>query len=184
MWAARGTVEFQPSRQRLLPPVGRLHLGRQQSPRRPSPDHQSRPRGEPAARPTSSTREGGLNDPQQKVRSGGVALHGEIGLNDWLKFRTITAYRKDTSATPIDFDATPAVDRRRSGHLQEPSVQPGIPAGRGQGAPAGRRRLLLSERQGVRHLRRPAVHAAAGLHRFDPRRCRYEDLGRVRGLYL
>jgi iron complex outermembrane receptor protein len=54
--------------------------------------------------------EGALNDPKQKVRSGGIALHGEIGLNDWLKFRTITAYRKDRSDTPIDFDATPEVD--------------------------------------------------------------------------
>jgi iron complex outermembrane recepter protein len=54
--------------------------------------------------------EGGLNDPKQKVRSGGAALHGEIELTDWLKFRTITALRKDTSHTPIDFDALPYVD--------------------------------------------------------------------------
>ncbi len=37
-------------------------------------------------------------------------FHGEIGLNDWLKFRSITAYRKDNTRTPIDFDATAAVD--------------------------------------------------------------------------
>jgi iron complex outermembrane receptor protein len=54
--------------------------------------------------------QGALMDPKQKVRAWGVALHGEVGLNDWLKFRTITAYRKDHSATPIDFDALPAVD--------------------------------------------------------------------------
>jgi iron complex outermembrane receptor protein len=54
--------------------------------------------------------QGGLNDPIQRVRAGGIALHGEAELNDWLKFRTITAYRKDTSHTPIDFDALPAVD--------------------------------------------------------------------------
>ncbi|HET9459345.1 MAG TPA: TonB-dependent receptor [Sphingomicrobium sp.] len=53
---------------------------------------------------------GGLVDPEQKVKGGGLALHGEVGLNDWLKFRTITAYRKDRSETPIDFDALPAVD--------------------------------------------------------------------------
>ncbi|MGN6589128.1 MAG: TonB-dependent receptor [Sphingomicrobium sp.] len=53
---------------------------------------------------------GGLNDPLQRVRAGGVSLWGEFGLNDWLKFRSITAYRKDKSFTPIDFDATPAVD--------------------------------------------------------------------------
>jgi len=54
--------------------------------------------------------EGGIDDPRQRVRAGGIALNGEIGLNDWLKFRTITAYRKDDTYTPIDFDATPAVD--------------------------------------------------------------------------
>ena len=53
---------------------------------------------------------GALNDPEQRVRSGGIALHGEVGVNDWLKFRSITAYRKDKSHTPIDFDALPAVD--------------------------------------------------------------------------
>jgi len=53
---------------------------------------------------------GGLVDPKQKVKGGGLALHGEVDLVDWLKFRTITAYRKDRSETPIDFDALPAVD--------------------------------------------------------------------------
>ena len=53
---------------------------------------------------------GGLNDPRQRVRAGGVSLFGEFGINDWLKFRSITAYRRDRSFTPIDFDATAAVD--------------------------------------------------------------------------
>ena len=47
---------------------------------------------------------------KQRVRAGGASLYGEFGLTDWLKFRTITAYRKDRSDTPIDFDALPAVD--------------------------------------------------------------------------
>jgi iron complex outermembrane receptor protein len=54
--------------------------------------------------------QGGINDPLQRVRAGGVSLWAEFGLNDWLKFRSITAYRRDKSFTPIDFDATPAVD--------------------------------------------------------------------------
>ena len=52
----------------------------------------------------------GLTDPEQKVTGGGLALHGELEANDWLKFRSITAYRKDKSSTPIDFDALPAID--------------------------------------------------------------------------
>ena len=54
--------------------------------------------------------QGSLNDPIQKVRAGGAALHVEADLNDWLKFRSITAYRQDTGYTPIDFDATPLAD--------------------------------------------------------------------------
>jgi iron complex outermembrane receptor protein len=53
---------------------------------------------------------GGAEDPRQKVRGGGLALHGEIGVNEWLKLRSITAWRRDRSDTPIDFDALPAVD--------------------------------------------------------------------------
>ncbi|MFL6759243.1 TonB-dependent receptor [Sphingomonas sp.] len=54
--------------------------------------------------------QGGLTDPTQKVRAGGVALHAEADITDWLKFRSISAYRKDVGYTPIDFDATPFVD--------------------------------------------------------------------------
>jgi iron complex outermembrane receptor protein len=53
---------------------------------------------------------GALDDPKQNVKGGGASLFGEIGLSDWLKFRTITAYRKDRTDSPIDFDALPAVD--------------------------------------------------------------------------
>jgi iron complex outermembrane receptor protein len=53
---------------------------------------------------------GGLVDPKQKVVSKGAAAHGQVQLGDGLKLKSITAYRKDKSATPIDFDALPAAD--------------------------------------------------------------------------
>ncbi|WP_421990179.1 TonB-dependent receptor [Qipengyuania sp.] len=53
---------------------------------------------------------GGLNDPEQDVESYGVSLHAEVELGDALTFRSISAWRKDDSFTPIDFDALPAVD--------------------------------------------------------------------------
>ena len=53
---------------------------------------------------------GGLTDPEQKVRAWGFSLWAEAGLNDWLKVRNITAYRKDVNYTPIDFDALPFPD--------------------------------------------------------------------------
>ena len=54
--------------------------------------------------------QGGLTDPTQRVRAGGIAFHAEADVTDWLKFRSITAYRKDTGYTPIDFDALPLPD--------------------------------------------------------------------------
>ena len=114
IWAARGTIEFEPAPGTFF---------------RISGDYtwdDSNPRGGHRLIPNLCTTaacntpapvlanvfdsQGALNDPTQRVRSGGIALHGEIGLTDWLKFRTITAYRDDQSKTPIDFDALPAVD--------------------------------------------------------------------------
>jgi len=53
---------------------------------------------------------GGLVDPEQKVVSKGVAAHGQLQLADGFTLKSITAYRKDKSSTPIDFDALAAVD--------------------------------------------------------------------------
>jgi iron complex outermembrane receptor protein len=108
VWAARGTVEFEPGPGAFF----RLSGDYTWDNSNPRGGHRLIPNLVTGELPLSNVfdTEGGLNDPKQAVRSGGIALHGEIGLNDWLKFRTITAYRKDRSATPIDFDATPAVD--------------------------------------------------------------------------
>lgn len=54
--------------------------------------------------------QGALASPKQDVKAWGVSLFGEVKPTDSLTFRSITAYRKDDSATPIDFDALPAVD--------------------------------------------------------------------------
>ena len=53
---------------------------------------------------------GALNDPEQDVKSYGVSMHAELELGDALTLRSISAWRKDDSYTPIDFDALPAVD--------------------------------------------------------------------------
>ncbi|HEX3423791.1 MAG TPA: TonB-dependent receptor [Sphingomicrobium sp.] len=114
IWAARGTVELQPSSDVFFRLEGDYTWDN------------SNPRGGHRLIPNLCTvaqcsgaypvlgdvfdTQGGLNDPKQRVTAGGIALHGEIGLTDWLKFRTITAYRKDRSETPIDFDALPYAD--------------------------------------------------------------------------
>jgi iron complex outermembrane receptor protein len=53
---------------------------------------------------------GGLTVPEQKIEAYGVSLFGQVELSDLVTFRSITAWRRDDSSTPIDFDALPAAD--------------------------------------------------------------------------
>ncbi|PEQ13817.1 TonB-dependent receptor [Novosphingobium sp. PC22D] len=53
---------------------------------------------------------GGLNDPKQDIEAYGLAMNITAELSDTLTLRSISAWRKDTSETPIDFDALPVVD--------------------------------------------------------------------------
>src|SRR3546814_2503535 len=46
----------------------------------------------------------GLNDPKQDVKAYGLAMNVSAELTDTLTLRSISAWRKDTSFTPIDFD--------------------------------------------------------------------------------
>jgi iron complex outermembrane receptor protein len=52
----------------------------------------------------------GLNDPRQDVKAYGLAMNVSAELSDTVTLRSISAWRKDTSFTPIDFDALPSVD--------------------------------------------------------------------------
>ena len=53
---------------------------------------------------------GGLADPKQKVRGGGVAGHVTVNLAEGFTLKSISAWRHSRSHTPIDFDATPSID--------------------------------------------------------------------------
>ena len=52
----------------------------------------------------------GLTSPRQLIDAYGFSAFIEARPTEWLTFRSITGYRKDDSAAPIDFDALPAVD--------------------------------------------------------------------------
>jgi iron complex outermembrane receptor protein len=54
--------------------------------------------------------QGALLDPHQRVRAWGMSLYAEVQPWDGWTLRSISAYRKDNSATPIDFDALPSVN--------------------------------------------------------------------------
>jgi iron complex outermembrane recepter protein len=108
IWAARGTLEFEPADRALL----RLSGDYTYDTSNPRGGHRLIPgliSGTPVLDDEFDSR-GGLEDPEQKVEGGGLALHGEVGINEWLTLKSISAWRKDRSDTPIDFDALPAVD--------------------------------------------------------------------------
>jgi iron complex outermembrane recepter protein len=108
VWAARGTIELDPS------PGVWIRLSGDYS------WDNSNARGGHRLIPSLLTNapvldnvydsRGGLQDPRQRVTGGGAALHAEVEANAWLTLRSITAYRRDESSTPIDFDALPAID--------------------------------------------------------------------------
>jgi iron complex outermembrane receptor protein len=108
IYAARGTLEFEPAETTFFRLSGDYtwDYSNARGGHRLIPGIAS---GAPVLDDEFDSR-GALLDPKQKVKGGGAALHGEIGVNDWLKLKSITAYRKDRSDTPIDFDALPAVD--------------------------------------------------------------------------
>lgn len=53
---------------------------------------------------------GGLVDPKQDIEAYGLAMNIAVDLSDVLTLRSISAWRKDDTFTPIDFDALPGVD--------------------------------------------------------------------------
>ena len=53
---------------------------------------------------------GGLSDPKQYVEAYGFAINATADLSDSLTVKSISAWRKDSSASPIDFDALEAED--------------------------------------------------------------------------
>jgi iron complex outermembrane recepter protein len=53
---------------------------------------------------------GGLSSPKQDVKAWGLAGNVSAELSDNLTFKSISAWRRDTSFTPIDFDSLPSSD--------------------------------------------------------------------------
>ncbi|WP_082596843.1 TonB-dependent receptor [Sphingomonas sp. Root241] len=107
LWAARGTIEFEPSASAFFRVSGDYTKDTSQ----PRGGHRLIPgiaTGAPVLDDVYDTR-AGLTSPAQEVEAWGVTGLIELKPADWLTFRSITSYRKDDSATPIDFDSLPAV---------------------------------------------------------------------------
>ncbi len=109
IWAARGTVEFESPDTRLFVRITGDYTHDRSNPRN---GHRLIPgiiSGAPVLADVFDTR-AGLNIPRQDIKAGGLSMTANAQLTDNLTLRSISAWRKDDSFTPIDFDALPAVD--------------------------------------------------------------------------
>ena len=108
IWAGRATVEFNNEHNVFV----RLSGDLTQDNSNPRGGHRLIPglaSGAPVLADVFDSR-GALVTPTQDIRAWGVSLFAEVEpATDWT-VRSITAYRRDRTLTPIDFDALPAVD--------------------------------------------------------------------------
>jgi iron complex outermembrane receptor protein len=107
VWAGRGTIEFEPSSDAYFRVTGDYTHDKSNT----RGGHRliaGIASGTPMLANVFDSR-GNLLDPPQDVKSYGVNGFFELKPSDWLTVRSITGWRKDDNATPIDFDALNAV---------------------------------------------------------------------------
>ena len=109
VWAGRGTLEIGGYDAPVLIRVAGDYTRDKSNPRgghRLIPSFAS---GAPVLDDVFDSR-GALNSPIQDVEAYGIAFNVTAELSDAITLRSISAWREDDSASPIDFDALPAVD--------------------------------------------------------------------------
>jgi iron complex outermembrane receptor protein len=107
-WAARGTIELDPTDSVSIRFTGDWTKDNSN----PRGGHRMIPgllSGAPVLGNVYDTR-GGLVSPKQEIKAWGGAMHFDLDAGGGVTIRNITSYRRDRSATPIDFDALPAQD--------------------------------------------------------------------------
>ncbi len=110
LFGARGTLQYEPSSDAFF----RLSGDYTKDDSNPRGGHRlipalNNPTGFPVLANVFDS-QGSLTSPKQSVEAYGGSFFAELKPADFLTFRSITGYRKDDSATPIDFDALPVVD--------------------------------------------------------------------------
>jgi len=109
VWAGRGTVEFTSPDSRLFVRITGDYTHDTSAPRN---GHRLIPgllTGSPVLANVYDTN-AGLANPKEDIWAGGLSMSVSAELTDHLTLRSISAWRKDRSYTPIDFDSTPSVD--------------------------------------------------------------------------
>ncbi len=109
VWAGRGTVEFAPPGSGFTARITGDYTYDRSNPRN---GHRLIPgllSGTPVLANVYDT-QAGLNSPTERVEGGGASVVLAYEASDRITLRSISAFRADTSYTPIDFDALPAAD--------------------------------------------------------------------------
>jgi iron complex outermembrane receptor protein len=109
IWAGRGTIEFESPDSRLFVRLTGDYTHDKSSPRN---GHRLIP-GQFSGSPVLSNvydTNAGLSNPKEDIEAGGLSMSVTADLTDHVTLRSISAWRKDKSLTPIDFDSTPSVD--------------------------------------------------------------------------
>jgi iron complex outermembrane recepter protein len=107
IWAGRATLEFEPSKEAFFRISGDYTHDKSNT----RGGHRLIPgivSGTPILNDIYDS-QGNLVAPRQDVTAWGINGFAELHPSEWLTFRAITGYRKDDSASPIDFDALNAV---------------------------------------------------------------------------
>jgi iron complex outermembrane recepter protein len=109
VWAARASLEIGGYGEPALIRISGDYTRDQSDPRNGHRLIPGRLSGAPVLDSVYDTR-AGLAQPEQDVKAYGVAMNVSVDLSDAFTLRSISAWRRDTSFTPIDFDSLPAVD--------------------------------------------------------------------------
>ena len=109
VWAGRGTVEFGGYDEPVLIRISGDYTRDKSDPRNGHRLITSLLTGAPVLDDVYDTR-AGLVRPKQDIEAYGLAMNISAELTDNITLRSISAWRKDTTYGPIDFDSLPAAD--------------------------------------------------------------------------
>ncbi|MES2441635.1 MAG: TonB-dependent receptor [Pseudomonadota bacterium] len=109
VWAGRGTIEFETPDNRVFFRLTGDYTHDKSNPRNGHRLFTSFLTHAPVLANVYDT-QAGLNNPKQDVEGGGLAMSVSAELTNHVTVRSISAWRKDVSYAPIDFDSLPSVD--------------------------------------------------------------------------
>ncbi len=109
VWATRGTLEFESPDKRMSIRIAGDYTWDKSDPRNGHRLFTSLLTHTPVLADVYDT-QAGLNNPKQDVQGGGIAMTVSAQVSDNFTIKSISAWRKDRSWAPIDFDSLPSVD--------------------------------------------------------------------------